>query len=969
MITESREAPEAVLAPHDTESDPPDAPEVSVRTTATLLLYFERQYGTERLEALLRREALPLSTDYLRDPANFISLRFLERLAALLSRESGDPSFMRNAGLFLASPDGLGTVFYILRAFGTPRVCYEKTLEISKAYNLVGDFHVDRLEGTELEFRYRSRKPEATRDICELRMGQFASFPTIWGLPPAEVREVECQVHGAEACRYQARWTNPASRRPLVVGTAVGAGLGVGVGLLGLAPLAFSILVLGACGGLWGAWLGARREIATRDASISSHHRALTSTLTELEARYQDVFRAKGELEERVASRTHELSLRTDELAEANEKLAKTLERMQEVDRAKTEFFANVNHELRTPLTLMLLSVEGLARRSDLAPEVRHYVEALDRSGARLLRLINQLLELSRVEAGKARLRYGSVELFDLLNTIAVPFKVAGENRRVKVTVEGGPQEPVIIDSERIETVFQNLLSNALKFTADGGEVRARLRTEEGAVVVEIIDSGAGIAPDDLSRIFDRFAQADNGGLRRLGGSGIGLALVKELVTLHGGTISVESAVGRGSTFAVRLPRGSDHVREELRERRSLVRAMQTERRGSFAAAGGVGAPRLDPVALLEPMPTEVAPDAPLVLVAEDEADLREFLEGILGTQYRVIAAANGKEALDLARDRRPALIVSDVMMPLMSGTQVVRMLRSDAATSDIPVLLLTANGGAEQAARGLEDGASDYLSKPFSPRELLARVEAQLRLRDASARAAENARLSTLGLVSSGFAHEIRNPLNGLLHLLGPLRELLADAPPEARELLELAQECGTRIHGISEQLLEVARQGGEAERFDLVEALHGTIKVLEWSRPVKVRIEAAFSGPLELEGDRGALNQVWMNLLDNAVRAVGPAGTVRVEAEVRDGRAFVTITDSGAGMTPEVLARVFEPFFSTRGPGEGTGLGLTLSRRIVLEHGGSLKLTSEHGEGTRAAVELPVVVPRIIDAARTAA
>ncbi len=404
--------------------------------------------------------------------------------------------------------------------------------------------------------------------------------------------------------------------------------------------------------------------------------------------------------------------------------------------------------------------------------------------------------------------------------------------------------------------------------------MRISVRRTDAEVAVEIADQGPGIAEEDQARIFDRFAQADTKGIRRLGGSGIGLALVKELVELHEGRIEVSSVVGEGSRFTVRLPLGEAHVREELRERRSVALPVAKDRRGASVTSIELSSPR--PLAADElPAPVELPEGAATVLVVEDEADLRSFLVHILSPRYRVLTASNGEEGLALAVSKQPALVLSDLMMPRMSGEQLLRALRADRRTLDVPVILLTATGSPEGAARGLREGANDYLAKPFSPRELLARVEAQLRIRDAAARSAEYARLSTLGLVSSGFAHEIRNPLNGLLNALPPLEELLtAQQAEDARELVSMAAECAERIHGISEQLLGLARQGGSKERFELGEALASSLELLRFKVPRGVQVHRRFEASVTLEGDRGALNQVWVNLIDNAIHAVGAEG-----------------------------------------------------------------------------------------------
>src|SRR5262249_33250340 len=237
------------------------APELSVRATSALLLYFEHQYGIARLEELWRRERIGVSLEYLKTPTNFISLTFLEELCDLLVRESADPKFTRTAGLFTAKPEAIGFAYYLLKAAGSPKICYQKTVDLAPTYNRVGTFNIERLEGTELIFTYSSRVPERNRNICELRMGQFSSFPMIWGLPPAHVVELQCQVSGADCCRYHLTWHSPIRAWRQLIGVAAGAAVGLAGGWLTSAPLPASVILCAFSGSLVGAWLHARNEL------------------------------------------------------------------------------------------------------------------------------------------------------------------------------------------------------------------------------------------------------------------------------------------------------------------------------------------------------------------------------------------------------------------------------------------------------------------------------------------------------------------------------------------------------------------------------------------------------------------------------------------------------------------------------------------------------------------------------------
>jgi signal transduction histidine kinase len=923
------------------------------------LLYHERTYGRERLQRAWRSEGLPLSLEYVETLTNFVALSFCERVVDMLDRDSGDPDFILKAGRSIASPEAVGFLFYMMKALATPRSVYERALELDHTYNRVGGFHILQITDSWVKVRYSSRIRESNRNMCRARQANLSAFPTVWNLPPADVKEVQCQVEGAPCCEYECHWQNlPPLAWRFVAGGMVGMLAGLASGTLDLAPPMFAVTSLGMAGVAVGAWLDTRTALRRKDVQLSEQHQGLRTSLEDLQRRNDEIFRANVALEDRVAERTQALS-------EANSKLEQSLLRQQELDRLKSEFFDNVSHELRTPLTLMLLTLESLEKRAEgLPPVVHQHVSTMERSATRLLRLINNLLDLAQLESGKARLRYQPLELHGFLSSVLPPFFTMAERQGVWLKLEGEAVTPIQVDHERIDIVFQNLLSNALKFTQKGG-VTVRVREDATDVYVEVADTGQGISAQDVAVIFDRFAQADNSGTRRFGGTGIGLALVKETLELHSGGITVTSELGRGSTFHVRLPKGTAHIREDLRERRRTENTpVRRERRtsGAFPAietGGPAGTVSSSAPARDHAGPR---PDAPRVLVVEDDAEIRRFITGLLSQHYQVLEAVNGEEGRQRALTERPHLIVSDVMMPVLSGLQLLVALRADSRTVDIPIILLTARQEVSAKVEALGTGANDYLGKPFSPRELLARIETQLRLREAAVRAAENERLAAIGLLTSGFAHEVRNPLNGLMNALQPLKDMMAGVTSDAevgKAMLEVVEECGQRIRHLAESLLTFTRTHEAPVALSLDASLDSTLSVLAWKVPSGVTVERAYQCGEPVLGDPGTLNQVWLNLLDNALRAVGERGVVKVATVCRGDEAIVTITDNGVGIRKEDMERLFQPFFSTRAAGEGTGLGLALSRRIILRHGGQISLSSTPGEGTQVEVRLPLRPP----------
>ncbi|MDY0883535.1 response regulator [Dongia soli] len=425
--------------------------------------------------------------------------------------------------------------------------------------------------------------------------------------------------------------------------------------------------------------------------------------------------------------------------AQAYEDERRRAEALAEIDRAKTIFFSNISHEFRTPLTLMLGPLEELMARpqDDAATNIRPLVEVTHRNGLRLLKLVNTLLDFSRIEAGRIQISYTSTDLATFTSELASSFRSAMEKAGLIFRVDCEPlPEPVYVDRDMWEKVVLNLLSNAFKFTFEG-EVSVTIRPSQNGRAAELVvaDTGTGVPPEELPRLFDRFHRVEGARGRTIEGSGIGLALVEELVKLHGGTIGVESTIGRGSAFTVTLPFGTAHlagehiVGEEMPASTSLrVQSYVEEALRWLPGNQGSDAPVDAFLSTTEPI-TAAAPDK-RILVVDDNADLRDYLCRLLNSHgYQVEAAADGAEALEIARRSPPNLVLSDVMMPHLDGFGLLRELRADPALREIPVLLLSARAGEEARVEGLEAGADDYLTKPFSTRELVARVSSNLQL------------------------------------------------------------------------------------------------------------------------------------------------------------------------------------------------------------------------------------------------
>lgn len=418
------------------------------------------------------------------------------------------------------------------------------------------------------------------------------------------------------------------------------------------------------------------------------------------------------------------LNAKRQQLEAARAQAAEQAAQLAELDAAKDRFFANVSHELRTPLTLLLGPVRDAlnGRYGPLDGAWGRQLPLMHRSGERLLGLVERLLDLARLDARRLRLRVAETDLVALAHGIVLGFAARAEREGVALDFEAEPEQiDVWIDPERVEQVLTNLLSNAFKFTPAGGRVGVTLRQADEAVALTVRDTGEGIPPEVLPHIFERFRQADDTATRRHPGIGIGLALVRELVSLHGGRIEAESTRGAGSTFTVRLPLGRAHFDDDA------------------FAAGPMRLPdSTSEMPLLAPTPDGRAPD-PLtdatVLVVEDHADMRAYLRDLLAPHYHVEMASDGQAGLDTARrlaaeDRTPDLIISDVMMPGLDGFALCHALKEDDTLAHVPVVLLTARADEASKLEGLGEGADDYLAKPFSADELLARCENLIEVR-----------------------------------------------------------------------------------------------------------------------------------------------------------------------------------------------------------------------------------------------
>jgi signal transduction histidine kinase len=682
-------------------------------------------------------------------------------------------------------------------------------------------------------------------------------------------------------------------------------------------------------------------------------------------------------------------------LEKATQNLARAHEQLKQLDRFKSEFFANITHELKTPLTLILaplgLLVDG--QLGTISDAQRSTLTSMQKSGVRLSRLISDLLDLSKLEESRLRLRVERHDLVAYLHGLLRQVEPLAQRKSLMLSFEADANVAMVhCDIDRLERVFVNLLSNAMKFTEPGGWVMLKLFDEGASVRVEVIDSGVGFPSHLDEEVFQRFFQADMAKTRRFGGAGIGLALAKDLIELHGGEIWAKSKPGQGATFSVRLIKDREHFDPHVLDRRGTG----SERPGGQREGdNNLSEWQLDTPRQFRLLDIDEATEQRLVerdddenrrehsvLVVEDTPDVARIIRLALHHEFRVLVAADGQEGLELARRYRPSVIITDWMMPRMDGLALTAELRKDPETRNIPIVMLTARSDIQDKIRGLDTGVSAYVGKPFAASEIVSTVRALMRSQEAAADSLLSQKMDSLETIAGGLAHEILNPLNYLKNALLTVQrdsQSLIDtvksgslAPPESgvvqkldqrmQKMLEVSQAGVKRIASTVDLMVRYSREG-YARSLRVYDAYAAAVDVVAIVGPSVAR-DIPIS--LELEGQGWVscvpeeLNQVLSNLVQNALEAVRADGTGRVWVRGRNegSELVLAVCDNGTGIAEAERARIFDAFYTTKQVGHGMGLGLTITRRVVLAMGGTLTLESQVGQGSEFIIRVPSAV-----------
>lgn len=715
---------------------------------------------------------------------------------------------------------------------------------------------------------------------------------------------------------------------------------------------------------------------------------------------------ANRELREEIDTRTR-LAVQLEE--------AKNL--AEGANRAKGEFLANVSHELRTPLTLMLAPLEDLLLHDAAPSDWRAQTERVRRNALLLLNRVNDILDYSKAEAGKFELRCQRIEPAALVALLLEDAATVATRKGCTLAWSiDSALGAICTDPSHFEKILLNLVSNALKFTSSGGHIAVEMRALDAEwFVLEVTDSGCGIEESELPRLFERFHQVDGSALRQHGGTGIGLALVKEMTELMGGNVSVASRPGEGSSFFVRLRR---------------VMPIVDERQQAGPVADADSAPHL-PDALREVRFDESAPPAggrvPLeapgtaaarVLIADDHPEMRSYVARLLGGEHAVVTVEDGEQAWAALNSQPFDAVVTDVMMPRLDGLSLTARMKADPRLARIPVILLTARGGDEARAAGLEGGADDYLAKPFSSQELKARVHAALRMSRAHAELREQSHQAGMAMQATGLLHDLGNVLNGVTVSSGILREKLtgsklgslhrvadlveaallrvpgsprhegdATLPAYVRHLARRLQDEHAGLLKEAECIRDcadhaaavIAAQQGLAKGRRVFDELVRVNTVMDSAAEMSlsafglqgVALHRDYGCDASVMADRHKILQILLNLLANASHALNavPANerAIRLRTSLDSGRVRLEVQDNGTGIDQQFMPLLFNQRFTTKPLGHGSGLHS--SANWAREMGGLLTGHSNGpGQGATFVLEMPAhvaVAPESSDAA----
>lgn len=688
-----------------------------------------------------------------------------------------------------------------------------------------------------------------------------------------------------------------------------------------------------------------------------------------------------------------------EEIQEKNEELS-TLDKM------KSTFLANVSHELRTPLTLIMGPLEIMLKDATLALTPVHLesLHRIHRNVARLFLLVNQVLDFSKIEAGKYQFHIEMLNLNEVIEQLIDDARGLANSNKVSLTfISASELELMPFDKASIEKIINNLLINAIKYTPKDGNIEVKLIKNVNKIIISVKDTGVGISSEQLPHLFKRFHQADSSFTRKHEGTGLGLALVSELVKLMNGHITVESTPGQGSLFTVTLPILASLTSFDVQEPLKNNDVKGKELKGTKVSISALAITQEEVQSLSD---YKITGKLPLVVVVDDNVDVRAYITALLKNNYEIISADNGKNALDIIRKYKPELVLSDVMMPVMDGYQLTKAIKEDENIKNIPVILITAKTGEEAVIESFDVGANDYLSKPFSHEELLVRarsaiknyqtqmqliklnteislankqlheeIKAREKLEKENAEKAlmlaHAGRLASMGEMATGVAHELNQPLS-IIHTNMQSLELIPFAQLTEQDLTEIVASSTRQVERaakIISHMKKFARlRKTEGGPIDLREPITAALEMFnEQFRLHNIEIVCNFGDNIPLFSiESQQMEQLVVNLLSNARYAVEKMQEekdkkypMKIELSLSYNKEqkhiIFEVFDNGIGMSAETVEKCCDPFFTTKEVGEGTGLGLAIVHSTLANLKGSVQISSELNQGTMIRLLFP--------------
>ena len=640
--------------------------------------------------------------------------------------------------------------------------------------------------------------------------------------------------------------------------------------------------------------------------------------------------------------------------------LEKTNQRMKELDKAKTQFFSNITHEFKTPLSLILLPLDMLSKDQIVAKEYSYQLDVIRRNGLKLLKLVNTILDLIRLDEARLVIKTIRFDLRKLLTEITNDVQGLAQRKSVllDVRVKEGNYN-ITGDPDLLERAVVNLLSNALKFTPSGGSITVFLESNADGVTVTVADTGMGIPADKIDSIFERFYQVEGALTRRHGGTGIGLALVKEIVDRHGGHIEVKSQIGKGAQFSLILP-------------------VNTKSEDSQAIIQEEGIDELLPkiykeqdyryIEISDAIERRIVQRKPLdkglrVLAVDDNPDVIRLLALVMGKEFSILSATHPKKGLELAKKFHPNIILTDLMMPDMDGFEFVKRLRKIPGMDLIPVVMITAKSELATRVGSHESGVDYFLTKPFSADELKAVVDNLLKKTEQQVDSFVEKEIDSLVTIAGGLAHEINNPLNYIKNALEQLEEDVKDGPSidtdRALSLTTLALKGVTRILTVVDLLKTYALDGISSDEtlYNVFDAVRATVDLVKPAIGKDCRIDMDLKGESVIHCRPEELRLLLSNIIQNAIEAVDDGGTVSIQGRAEPDKVILNIANDGPAIPPEIKDKLFQPFFSTKGPGKGMGLGLTVVWQVSKRLNANIDVISPtKGErGVEFVIEIP--------------